>query len=707
MLTYLLQVSCIIALVYGLYYWSLKRMTHHALTRSFLLVGLFGSWVLPQVSSYLAQTEPITAVQTYLPAVYGPTIDLSQMQLADPSWGWQEWAWLAYGAVCLLMLVRLLAGIGRIGMLYTKGIRLHTWNDIKVPFCLIVNPKVRSPFSFFNSVFISPSDLNQRPKLVDRLLEHEQVHVQRWHSLDLLLIELTRCVLWWHPILPAYKRAVRQSHEFEADAIVLRQRSAEKQSYGRQLLNRLDNPTRRLEDQLANQFYHSFISKRLQMMNTIPTSPKLRWKYALIVPILFAGMILFAGSSSDYFASTNENPLFHDTLPPNTSDRPIYNVVDQMPSFPIAEEIEGDEERKRASERAMLEYIYTEIRYPGEARRAGVEGMAVISFIVETDGSISDVAIARDPGEGLGEEAKRVVSKMIEDDIRWTPGMQGNEAVRFKFNMPIRFKLQGDEQLETTSNMEEGESAPENSVHVIGHGVEQTESTSTATNQEIFRIVEQMPLFPGGEGATYQERKPNAERKMLEYIYGNIKYPKAAVDADAEGMAVVSFVVEKDGTLSEVAIRRDPGHGMGAEAMRVVEAMNDDNLVWEPGMQAGELVRVQFNLPIRFKLTDDTDVEEAGEETRVVFRTDDDNIVLVEPNGDGPFNAEFFINGEYAGEVGDSESVINEIDPNDIESISVIKEASEVALMRQNPETQGIILIQLKDDSNRSDRRSI
>ncbi|MEO0627531.1 MAG: hypothetical protein AAFY91_11135, partial [Bacteroidota bacterium] len=126
MLTYLLQVSCLIALVYALYYWSLKRMTYHSLTRVFLLIGLCGSWVLPQVSSYLAQVEPIPAVQVYLPAVYGTPIDISQIPMSQPAWGWQEWAWLAYGIICAIMFFRLLTGIGRIAVLYLSGTKYRS-----------------------------------------------------------------------------------------------------------------------------------------------------------------------------------------------------------------------------------------------------------------------------------------------------------------------------------------------------------------------------------------------------------------------------------------------------------------------------------------------------------------------------------------------------------------------------------------------------
>lgn len=126
-----------------------------------------------------------------------------------------------------------------------------------------------------------------------------------------------------------------------------------------------------------------------------------------------------------------------------------------------------------------------------------------------------------------------------------------------------------------------------------------------ANGREIFKIVEQMPLFPGtdcGEIRKYHKRKACADRAMLDYIYGHVIYPKKAKDAGIEGMAVVSFVVEPNGVITNINIARDPGHGLGEAAAKAVRYMKTDNLRWEAGLQKGKPVRVQFNLPVRFKL---------------------------------------------------------------------------------------------------------
>jgi protein TonB len=122
--------------------------------------------------------------------------------------------------------------------------------------------------------------------------------------------------------------------------------------------------------------------------------------------------------------------------------------------------------------------------------------------------------------------------------------------------------------------------------------------------EEIFTVVEQMPRFPGCEeaGGTEEEKKQCADKKMLEFIYKNIKYPNIARENGVEGVVVVRFVVEKDGSVSAAEVLRDIGAGCGEEALRVVQKMNELPQKWTPGKQRNENVRVHFNLPVRFKL---------------------------------------------------------------------------------------------------------
>ena len=113
-----------------------------------------------------------------------------------------------------------------------------------------------------------------------------------------------------------------------------------------------------------------------------------------------------------------------------------------------------------------------------------------------------------------------------------------------------------------------------------------------------------MPRFPGceNEAGDNKAKKACADKKMLEFIYKNIKYPAIARENGVEGTVVIQFVVEKDGTIKDARTVRDIGAQCGAEALRVVNLMNTKGKKWIPGKQRGKSVRVQFNLPVKFRL---------------------------------------------------------------------------------------------------------
>ena len=121
---------------------------------------------------------------------------------------------------------------------------------------------------------------------------------------------------------------------------------------------------------------------------------------------------------------------------------------------------------------------------------------------------------------------------------------------------------------------------------------------------KIFKVVEEMPRFPGCEdmAGSIDERKACSDKKLLEYLYKNLKYPAIARENGVEGMAVIQFVVEKDGSVAGAKVVRDPGAGTGTSALKVVEAMNSMGAKWTPGKQRGRPVKVQYTLPVKFKL---------------------------------------------------------------------------------------------------------
>lgn len=113
-----------------------------------------------------------------------------------------------------------------------------------------------------------------------------------------------------------------------------------------------------------------------------------------------------------------------------------------------------------------------------------------------------------------------------------------------------------------------------------------TAQNKKAANDKVLEKAEVMPEFPGGEQA------------MMQFVADNVKYPQEAIDKEISGRVMVGFVVEKDGSISDVKVVKGIGGGCDEEAVRVVNAMPK----WKPGMDKGKPVRVSYIMPFTFKL---------------------------------------------------------------------------------------------------------
>jgi len=198
-------------------------------------------------------------------------------------------------------------------------------------------------------------------------------------------------------------------------------------------------------------------------------------------------------------------------------------------------------------ETARLSFLSSNIIYPAEAVEKLIAGTVYTTFVVEKDGSITDAKIVKDIGGGCGDEVLRVIKLMP----KWNPGTNNTkEPVRVQFTMPFKFFR-----------------------------------TDKITN-EIFMVVDNPPSFVGDE------------KSRLNFINENLIYPEEAKEKEIEGKVYITFVIEKDGSINDPMIKRDIGGGCGDEALRIVKLMPK----WNPGTQRGGIVRVQYTMPITFKL---------------------------------------------------------------------------------------------------------
>ena len=224
-------------------------------------------------------------------------------------------------------------------------------------------------------------------------------------------------------------------------------------------------------------------------------------------------------------------------------------------------------------------YLAKEIQYPAMAQDAGIEGKVYVGFIVEKDGSLSNIRVFRGIGGGCDEEAVRV----LKASPKWTPGKQRGKAVRQKMTIPIAFVLTEDKSRRDLFREEE------EVVEVIEVPELPVDSKKSGYEHQIFTIVEEAAHPKGGIKSFYK------------YIKENLTYPEQAKTLGIEGKVFVSFVVEKDGSRSTFKILRGIGAGCDEEAIRLMK----ESPAWQPAKQNGKVVRQKMTLPFNFKLPAD------------------------------------------------------------------------------------------------------
>ena len=117
--------------------------------------------------------------------------------------------------------------------------------------------------------------------------------------------------------------------------------------------------------------------------------------------------------------------IINEPVKPKEEENKVFDVVEQMPSFP-------------GGMAALMAYLQKSIKYPPVAEENGIQGRVVCTFVVERDGSVTDVRVAKSVDPSLDKEAVRVVSAMP----RWIPGKQNGQSVRVKYTLPVTFRLQ-------------------------------------------------------------------------------------------------------------------------------------------------------------------------------------------------------------------------------------------------------------------------
>jgi TonB family protein len=196
-------------------------------------------------------------------------------------------------------------------------------------------------------------------------------------------------------------------------------------------------------------------------------------------------------------------------------------------------------------EAGMMKFLQDNIKYPAEAKQAGASGRVLTRFIINTDGSISDVEIYKSVHPLLDAEALRVVNEMP----NWTPGKVDGKAVKVRYALPISFRLQG--------------------------GDAETSAVSKA------------PEYPGGEGA------------LMTFLARNMKYPAVAQESGIQGRVQIEMTIAANGSIVNPHAVNNVHPSLESEALRVVGMMER----WNPAVnERGQAISSVVHIPFSFFL---------------------------------------------------------------------------------------------------------
>lgn len=238
-------------------------------------------------------------------------------------------------------------------------------------------------------------------------------------------------------------------------------------------------------------------------------------------------------------AAAEEAPAGQQPTPAASEDDTPFLVAEEMPLF------QGKDLN------TFRTWVQSQIRYPAEALKRGIEGRVVLSFIVERDGSVSTIQLLQSPDRILSEEARRVVSS----SPKWTPGRQNGHLVRVRYMLPVDFSIPKKE----------------------------TAAQSTAAQK------------PGLASMQFEIGNLNAFRS---WAMQRLRYPAGAREQQTEGSVVVTFTVGRDGRVDDIRIAGKPDPQLAEEVRRVVKA----SPAWSPATRNGEATTVTVTLPVSFRI---------------------------------------------------------------------------------------------------------
>jgi TonB family protein len=591
MLTYFLQVNLCWLLFYGLYYALLSRETFFKLNRIYLIISLLAGLVVPLAEGLLVDSiskVEILAESPIVEMVQPLAMSVAEFQqsievnfAAPQATTWFLWSVLAciYGLGMAFFLVKFSIGLYKIFQLYQQGEK-----QPQKGFKLVNTEGVKTPFSFFNCIFINRK-ISENADF-QQIMAHEKAHVQQKHSFDIVGLEILRGVFWLSPLVHFYAQSLRNVHEYLADAAVLQ--NTEKKQYGRLLISQTVCANGLT---LVNHFNFSQLKKRIIMMTRNPSKRQALVKYVLALPV---SMLLVS------FLASPENAVMTQTAAVSQSVMSNIETIEVPFTTPktntVIENSVENEQNKASLSRDSAKSLSILVLPNGSVQGSiSAKEMArhteMLGMNEYTDSrhpfSIISFTVTKTSTNSKSEKVENQTGIFNTDVLRMVQTAQVGDVYVFS---NIKMKSEKGETLSAKDTRIDINSLEGGVQYQFNMPPSYTASEVAKMREPdkngIYTIVEQQPEYPQGMKA------------MFDWFQSSMKYPEEALKAGVEGTVYIGFVIEKDGSMTNMTLKRGIGSGCNEEAMRILKTTPN----WKPGMHNGKIVRVAYTVPIKFKL---------------------------------------------------------------------------------------------------------
>ena len=414
-LPYIIKSAMALALLYTCIIPLLEKETFHRLNRILILGCLIMSFAIPLVH-FTGGTNP--TVDMVRQAVQLPEVLINGNAKEQSVWSWADIIICIYiiGVVAIFLMtvvqtVRL-----------TRQLRQCEHITDKRGNTIVLTDCATSPFCLFHYIVMSRDDYaNNR----NYILTHEQEHIRLGHCIDLVILQVATIIQWFNPFVWLIGKNLKAIHEFEVDEAVLNKGIDATQYQQFLVIKAVGN---RLQP-FANNLNKESLKRRIIMMNQKKSNRWMMLKALFIIPVATLAVSVFANttdmSSMAKAVNTTANSISTNNMQTKQSDIKTADDVEVMPEF-------------KGGNKAMMEFLMMNMKYPQAAAKAKQQGRAVVGFVVRKDGTVSDVHITKSAGYAvLDEEAMRVVKAMP----AWEPGKQKGKPVNVKYFVPITFRL--------------------------------------------------------------------------------------------------------------------------------------------------------------------------------------------------------------------------------------------------------------------------